>query len=77
MIYVYNLTRKNTIAFIGKVNYFNGNLLMMLPKDNYDLKKIIDYLNSNEFTNNYLYSNRFKIGQKQLLNSNVPDYLFN
>ena len=32
-IYIYNLTRKDRVAFIGKVGYFGGSLLMLLPKE--------------------------------------------
>lgn len=68
-IYVSNLTRKKNIAFIGKVSYFGGGLLMLKPKDNCDLNKIVDYLNSDEFRDNFIFSGRFKIGHRQLSNS--------
>ena len=42
-IYVSNLTRKKNIAFIGKISYFGGGLLMLKPKNNCDLNKIVDY----------------------------------
>lgn len=31
-IYIYNLTRKQNVAFVGKVSYFGGGLLMLIPK---------------------------------------------
>ena len=31
-IYVYNITRKSNVAFLDKVNYFGGGLLMLIPK---------------------------------------------
>ena len=31
-IYIYNLTRKTKVAFVGKINYFGGGLLMLKPK---------------------------------------------
>ena len=69
-IYVYNLTRKKEIAFKGRIQYFGGQLLMLKPKNkNTDLNQIIDYLNSENFYINFLYSGRFKIGHRQLLNS--------
>lgn len=68
-IYVYNLTRKDEIAFEGEVGYFCGNLIMMIPKDNIDLKNIVKYLNSQEFKKNYIYGGRFKIGHRQLCNA--------
>lgn len=68
-IYINTLTRKNKIAFISKCNYFGGGLLMLLPKQNIDLKKIVNYLNSNDFKMNYTYSGRFKTGHRVLSNS--------
>jgi len=68
-IYVSNLTRNKEVAFEGKVEYFGGALLMMIPKKEVDLKKIVKYLNSDKFKENYIFSNRFKIGHKQLCNS--------
>lgn len=65
-IYIHTLTRKKEIAFIGRVSLFNGNLLIMIPKKQISLKKVCQYLNSNEFKDNYTYSGRFKIGHKQL-----------
>ena len=70
-IYVKNLTRDENIAFIGKVQYFGGSLLMMIPKKKIELEKVIGYLNNNNFKSNYMYSGRFKIGQKQLCNANI------
>jgi len=68
-IYMKNLTRNTEVAFKGEVNYFGGGLLMLLPKEEgIDLDEIVEYLNIDEFKNNYTYANRFKIGQKQLLN---------
>jgi adenine-specific DNA-methyltransferase len=72
-IYIHNLSRKEEVAFIDKVNYFNGNLLIMIPKENnnINLQIIVDYLNNNEFKKNYIYSGRFKIGHKNLCNSYI------
>ena len=67
-IYVSNLTRSKEVAFVGKVEYFGGSLLMMVPKKKIDLKKIVEYLNSEKFKSNYMFSGRFKIGHKQLSN---------
>ena len=72
-IYIYNLTRKTKIAFLGKVNYFGGGLIILIPKKDCDLKKIISYLNSNTFKQNFLYSGRFKIGHRQISNSFIPN----
>lgn len=70
-IYVFNLTRKKQIAFIGTVNYFSGNLLLLLPKKEIDLQRIINYLNSENFKQNFIFSGRFKIGHRQLCKSNL------
>lgn len=70
-IYVYNLTRKDNIAFIGKVNYFGGSLLMLKPKKDCDLQKIVNYLNTEKFKNNFMFSGRFKLGHRQLSNSYI------
>jgi len=71
-IYVYNLTRREKVAFLGKVMHFGGNLLMLLPRsDELDLNSILNYLNSDSFKREYTFSNRFKIGQRQLSLSGV------
>ena len=75
-IYVYNLTRKPDIAFIGKIGYFGGGLLMLNPKKQCDLNKVVEYLNSIRFKNNFTFSGRFKIGQRQLCYNYIPsEYL--
>lgn len=68
-IYIHNLTRKEEVAFLGKVDYFGGNLIILIPKKNCDLKKVVSYLNSISFKKNFIYSGRFKIGHRQLSNS--------
>ena len=68
-IYISNLTRQPEVAFIDKVQYFGGALLMLLPKEDIDLKKVVNYLNSESFKKNFIYSGRFKIGHRQLSNS--------
>ena len=68
-IYINNITRQDRIAFIGKVQYFGGGLLIMIPvNDKINLERVCDYLNSEEFKKNYKYSGRFKIGHRQLSN---------
>ena len=67
-IYLSTLSRKKEIAFVGKVQYFGGGLLLLLPKRPLNLDKFVEYLNSDNFKQNYLYSGRFKIGHKQLCN---------
>jgi adenine-specific DNA-methyltransferase len=71
-IYIYNLTRKENVSFLGKVNYFGGNLIMLKPKKNCNLNNIVSYLNSSIFKNNFMFSGRFKIGHRQICNSYIP-----
>lgn len=73
-LYMYNLTRKINICFKSKVQYFGGNLLMIIPKKdiNIDLDKLCEYFNKDEFKERYLFSNRFKINHKNLKDSYIP-----
>ena len=71
-IYIYNLTRKPNVAFIGKVNYFGGGLIMLKPKKTCNLTHIVSYINSSTFKDNFMFSGRFKIGHRQLCNSYIP-----
>jgi adenine-specific DNA-methyltransferase len=72
-IYIYNLTRKPNVAFLGKVNYFGGGLIMLKPKKMCNLNNIISYINSNSFKDNFIFSGRFKIGHRQICNSYIPN----
>lgn len=72
-IYIRNLTRKSEVAFVGNVQYFGGSLICLVPKvsaqvlcGNNDIKKFVDYFNTQEFQQDYIYSGRFKIGHKQI-----------
>jgi adenine-specific DNA-methyltransferase len=71
-IYIHNLTRNNRVAFIDKIQYFGGNLIMLKPKNGIDLHMVVTYLNSEAFKKNYTFSGRFKIGQRQLVNAQIP-----
>jgi adenine-specific DNA-methyltransferase len=71
-IYICNLTRKPNVAFLGKVGYFGGGLIMLMPKKMCDLEKIVAYINSDRFKSNFMFSGRFKIGHRQLSNSYIP-----
>jgi adenine-specific DNA-methyltransferase len=71
-IYIYNLTRKSNVSFLGKVNYFGGGLIMLKPKKNCNLNNIVSYINSNTFKDNFIFSKRFKIGHRQICNSYFP-----
>jgi adenine-specific DNA-methyltransferase len=71
-IYIHNLTRKNKVAFIDKVQYFGGNLLMLKPKQKMtkeELDQTILFFNGKDFLKNFTYSGRFKIGHKQISDS--------
>lgn len=69
-IYIKTKTRQKDVAFIGEVGYFGGSLLMLLPKDkNTNLTDILDKINSEDFKSNYMYANRFQIGQRQMKNA--------
>lgn len=68
-IYVSTLSRRNKVAFVGKVQYFGGTLIMLIPKVQCDLYKITAYFNSELFRKNYLFAGRFKIGHRQLANA--------
>jgi len=72
-IYMTTLTRKQNVAFIGKVNYFGGGLIMLLPKKSCNLNAIVSYINSDTFKNNFTFSGRFKIGHRQICNSYIPN----
>ena len=75
-IYIYNLTRKANVSFLGKVNYFGGGLIMLKPKKKCNLNKIVSYINSSIFKDNFMFSGRFKIGHRQICNSYIPsEYL--
>ena len=67
-IYIYNLTRKTEVAFLGKVQYFGGGLLILIPTKKCDLNKIVEYINSNKFKDNFMFSGRFKIGHRCISN---------
>jgi len=65
-IYIATLTRKSTVAFLGKVGYFGGGLIMIRPKKTVDLHGILAYLNGDVFKCNFMFSGRFKIGHRQI-----------
>ena len=70
-IYVHNLTRKEEVAFVGKTDYFTGNLIMMIPKATFyqtgkTLGEVVEWLNSENFRKQFTYAGRFKIGHRQL-----------
>ena len=72
-IYVYNLTRRENVAFLDNVSYFGGSLIMLQPKKTCNLNKIVSYMNSDKFKSNFMFSGRFKIGHRQISNSFIPN----
>lgn len=68
-IYISTLTRCHEVAFVDKVRFFGGSLIIMIPKTEINLNKVVKYINNIEFQKNYIYSGRFKIGHKQLCNA--------
>jgi adenine-specific DNA-methyltransferase len=75
-IYIYNLTRKQNVSFVGTIQYFGGGLIMLKPKKTCNLENIMLYMNSDKFKRNFIFSGRFKIGHRQICNSRIPcEYL--
>ena len=75
-IYIRNITRHKEVAFIGKVQYFGGSLLCLVPKTaDAALDQIVEYLNSPVFQKDYMYAGRFKIGHKQISTAMMPTTL--
>lgn len=75
-IFIHNITRNNNVAFVDSIQPFGGGLIMLKPKDNFKvnkLNKVVNYLNSDAFKNNFMFSGRFKIGHRQISNSYIPD----
>lgn len=77
-IYVKVLTRNTNVFTIGTVQHYDGTLLCMFPKNNVVVKKlegIIKHLNTENFLHHFLYSGRYKVGQKTLGDSFIPKSL--
>ena len=70
-IYIRNITRQKRVAFKGNVTHFGGKLLCLIPKIEIDLDDVVEYLNSDNFKQNYMYAERFKIGHRQLSNAMI------
>ena len=71
-IYIRNMTRQKEVAFAGKVQYFGGGLLCLVPKEG-EVTPILEYLNSDVFKKEYMYAGRFKIGHKQISMAILPN----
>ena len=76
-IFVQNITRQKEICFLDKVQYFGGGLIILIPKRTLPvpLSRIVEYINSDIYKENYMYSGRFKIGHNQIKNSVFPSHL--
>ncbi len=75
-IYIRNMTRNKEVGFLGKVQYFGGSLLCLVPKSNMiesEMQKIIQYINTPVFQKDYMYAGRFKIGHKQISTAIIPN----
>lgn len=71
-IYIRNMTRQKEVAFLGKVQYFGGTLLCLVPNTDIQVQKVVDHINSQVFQKDYIYSGRFKIGHKQISSAILP-----
>lgn len=73
-IYVKNLTRNKVVCFEGTIDYYGGSLIMLKPKTEEvkeSIPEIVKIINNDSFKKNYMYSGRFKIGHRQLVNANI------
>lgn len=73
-VYIKNITRSNIVAFISTVSYFNGSLLMLLPKEpvqsqNGDIPSEIRNLNEEEL-------DLFLLTIVEKINNNRHRYIF-
>jgi adenine-specific DNA-methyltransferase len=78
-IYAMVLTRKKDVFRLGKVGYYDGSLLCMHPKQSINteqLESLVQYLNTEKHLQHFLYSGRYKVGQKTLADSYIPNSLF-
>ena len=76
--YVSTLTRSETPAFVGVVQPFGAALVCILPKPGakINLSALVSYLNDPAFRSQYVYSGRFKIGQRLLRFARLPVGVF-
>lgn len=74
-IYIKNMTRSREVSFTGTVQYFGGSLLCLVPiadMGEAEMRRIVEYINSDTFQKDYMYAGRFKIGHKQISTALVP-----
>ena len=71
-LYVHAVTRNKKVCFKGNVELYGGNLIMILPKADADLTKLMNYINSEGFREQFIHAGRFKIGQRHLATLRFP-----
>jgi len=71
-IFVHTVTRNKKVCFKGHVELYGGNLIMILPKGDVNLTELMDYINSDEFREQFIHAGRFKIGQRHLATLRFP-----
>lgn len=77
-IYAKVLTRNPNVFHKGHVVYYDGSLLCLYPKkelQSHILDSVVEYLNSKDFLHHFLYSGRYKIGQKTLSDAYIPKHI--
>ena len=77
-VYAKAITRNKNVFTIGTVQHYDGSLLCMFPKNPVvaqKLDEITKYLNTDDFLHNFLYSGRYKVGQKTLGDNFIPKSL--
>lgn len=70
-VYIKTLTRDCDVALKSKVSFCGGSLITLVPKidKKIDLVKVVLFLNSCEFKDKFKFSERYKIGHRQISNS--------
>ena len=77
-IYAKVLTRNKNVFTTGVVEPFDGSLLCMFPKQPISenaIERLTEYLNNGDFLKHFLYSGRYKVGQKTLSDAFIPQAL--
>jgi adenine-specific DNA-methyltransferase len=77
-IYAKVLTRNPCVFQKGTIDYYDGSLLCVYPKKEmhpHTLDNVIEYFNTKEFLHHFLYSGRYKIGQKTLSDAYIPQHI--
>ena len=69
-IYIRKDTKLSKIAFKGYVNYFDKNLIMLLPKNKkISIKDTVYHFNSPRFISNFRMGDRYKVDTLKFMNS--------